>query len=330
MVAETEALPVPKGRKKHRRRWRKQLSRQVQYLALRVGHAVVSRLPLPLGRALAWTVGTATYLLLRHERAIALHNLTCAFGDSKSERERRRIARASFQSTAQTFIEWIIIRRWSEQRVARKFSGLVEAAQKMRSRAGPRGVVGYTYHLGNWEVLSFVYGHANPDFLVSVAKPTKFPKTQAFLHALRSTPGASLYYTDETPRKMIRALRDGRLLGFLPDQDLRTNKGIFVDFFGRPAYSVTLPASLARKEKAQYFSCALVREGKGFRYLEVGPEEFPWSDSEEDDVRAITERWTGHLEEMIREYPEQWIWYYPRWRTKPERARKHFKRGRSS
>ena len=193
-------------------------------------------------------------------------------------------------------------------------------------KATGSGVVGLTAHFGNWELLLFFCGHFTPGLLVGIAKRAKFERTHEFLHSLRSTNGIDIVYTDESPRKLIRALRNGKLLGFLPDQDLRTNKGVFVDFFGKPAYTVTMPVRLAFQVGAKMLLCGLVRQGKSFRFFYHLPFDIPRSADEDADVARVTQHWSHLLEAEIRKLPEQWLWFDPRWRTPLERPRRHFRR----
>jgi KDO2-lipid IV(A) lauroyltransferase len=138
--------------------------------------------------------------------------------------------------------------------------------------------------------------------------------------------GLDMVYTDESPRKLIRALKNGQVLGLLPDQDLRTNSGIFVDFFGMPAYTVTMPARLARQLGVKMGLCCLLREGKGFRLVYHPPFDIPRTSDETADIAGATQMWSHLLESEIRKRPEQWVWFYPRWRTPLERPRRHFRR----
>jgi Kdo2-lipid IVA lauroyltransferase/acyltransferase len=312
-----------KGKKRKRSRLRKVVSRNIGYAVLRAFHAVVSRLPLRAGRAFSWVAGTIAYALCTRERKIALDALGRVYSSERSPAEIRALARDVFRHTASIGIDWMILRRWSREKIARTFPDLVDDAlrahEKVKSAGG--GMVAITAHLGNWEILSLVCAHFAPGLLVPIAQRLYFQKYQDFLHHLRTSHGNQVIYTDESPRKMIRALRDGCLLGFLPDQDVRTNRGVFVDFFGLPTWTVTFPVGLARREGVKMFFAVVVREGRGFRLIHRGPFDVLSTNDEDADLLAGTQLWTRVLEEEIRKHPEQWSWLHPRWRTKPEKPR---------
>jgi KDO2-lipid IV(A) lauroyltransferase len=272
-----------------------------------------------------WLAGTAAFSLVRNERRIAIENLTRVFGDELSPSQIRKVARGVFRHLAIASIEWMILRRWPREKLRSTFAEVGETLERIEQavRQGDVGVVGITAHLGNWELLNLFFATFTPGLVISVAKRAKFPPTHRFLHELRCVSGVDVYYTDESPRKMIRALKEGRLVGFLPDQELRTNGGIFVKFFDKPAYTPVFPVRLARKVGARMGFSALVRQGKSFKLFYDGPYEIPCTEDEENDLMHGTELWSRNLEDGIRKHPEQWIWLYQRWHSSPDRPRRH-------
>src|SRR5262249_47448483 len=154
-------------RKRRRSRFRKKISRHFGYFWIRVFHAVVSRLPFGVGRGLCWVLGTAAYYLAHRERKIALQSLTRVYGTERSAKEIRTLAREVFRHTASTIIDWIILRRWSREKLLKKFSPLVEQCHRVdrEIRASGPGGIAITGHFGNWELLSFFFNLACPGCL---------------------------------------------------------------------------------------------------------------------------------------------------------------------
>lgn len=317
---------TPEGSK---RRWRRAISHHTGYVAARCLVAFVSRLPLGVARGLAAGLGSIAYWTARHSRRTAIANLTHAFGAERSPAEIRRLARRVFRHQAIVFAEWLVLRRWPAARLRAAFPEAVAAAERFAAevRAAGGGVSGVTAHFGNWEVLSLLVGHVAPGLLSPVARKPRFEKYQGLLHELRSTPGLELIYTDTSVRPFIRALRAGRLLGFLPDHDVRTNGALFVEYFGRPAFTATLPVQLARKLGLKMTFVLLAREGRDFRLIHRGLFDVPRTGDEEADLHAGTQHWTRLLEEEVRARPEQWLWTHDRWQTTPESPRTHLGRG---
>ena len=113
-------------------------------------------------------------------------------------------------------------------------------------------------------------------------------------------------------------------LSFLADQDAG-ERGMFVDFFGRPASTHKAIAILALEHQAPVVVGYARRIGPGFRY-EVGctevfdPAEFTGTAA---DAQLLTQRYTAALETIIRRDPDQYLWLHRRWKhqPKPKKAR---------
>jgi KDO2-lipid IV(A) lauroyltransferase len=113
------------------------------------------------------------------------------------------------------------------------------------------------------------------------------------------------------------------VLATLGDQDAGP-KGLFVDFFGRPASTHKAVALLALEHHVPLVVIGTPRVGEPMRYhitVEdvILPEEYEW---QPDAVRAITQRFTDALERIIRRYPEQYLWLHRRWKNQPPRRTK--------
>ncbi len=188
--------------------------------------------------------------------------------------------------------------------------------------------MGLTAHLGNWELLSFFCSRFTPGLLVSVANRIYFPPYHDFMHRLRKEAGLDIFYNDESARKAIRAIRNGHLLGLLPDHEVRTNSSVFVDFLGLPAQTATFPVQLARKLGVKMTLVFLVREGDTYRVIHRDLFDVPCTNDETGDLLSGTAKWSQMLEEEILPRPAQWSWTHNRWHSTPERPRRHLDRGR--
>jgi KDO2-lipid IV(A) lauroyltransferase len=260
-------------------------------------------------------VGTLASRLARVSRRRALENLEHAFAGEKTPRELRRICRGVFRTTAINVLELLVIHRWSPEKIRRVF-GLAADFQRLQDTCAG-GTVGVTGHFGSWELQAVLFGCYHPGRLRPVAKRIYFEKFQSLVERFRQKAGLEVIYTDESPRRLVEALEAGKLLGMLPDQNLKAVSGVFVEFFGRPAYTSTAPVHLALTTGSRLVATYLVREGGRFRVL---IHEIPLQKTgrREEDLRENTRRWTRVFEEEIRRYPDQWVWFHRRWRTRPE------------
>ena len=120
-----------------------------------------------------------------------------------------------------------------------------------------------------------------------------------------------------SPKKILKILRRNEMLGILADQDMDSVDGVFVDFFGQPAYTPKAPVAIALASKAPLVPCFMIREEKGHRLIIEDPVELEEKGSREETIAFNTEKWSKIIESCIKRYPEQWVWMHRRWKTKP-------------
>ena len=126
----------------------------------------------------------------------------------------------------------------------------------------------------------------------------------------------NVIYRDESPRKILKVLKENRIVGIVADQDVESVEGVFVDFFGHPAYTPAGPAALARASGASLIPVLIMRENGKHSLVVEKPIELADTGDKEKDLVENTRRWSSVIESYIRKYPEQWVWLHRRWKTK--------------
>ncbi len=306
------------------------LLHRIEYLAARIAGLLLAPLPAGLAANIGAVAGILASRLFPVRRRTLVHNLRIAFGDQLDDSERRRIAREAYKSLAMTAVETMMLqhrgRNWVRQRIVAVENG--EVLDELRERHG--SFLGVTAHLGNWELLGAYWGATRE--LSTLAKPLHNPPMQAFVERTRARHGLQIIWTD-TPspaRAILRALRDGRIVNVLPDQDMG-HEGVFVDFFGRPASTTTAPAFFAIRTGKPIVPGFLVREGPTRHRVviakPVDPADFAHIEPMEERVRAVTQAYTRTIEDMVRLYPAQYFWFHRRWKTTPEEVQRKKEKG---
>ncbi len=260
-------------------------------------------------------LGSLAYRLLPAARGRALTHLSYALGQSSSEEQIRRIALESFQNLILNFLECGRFASIEHKRLLEKIEvdgwEHVEAAHQ----AG-RGGIFVTGHIGNWE-LSGAYVALRGYPMNAVARRIYLEPLNQRLTELRARMGVRTLYRDGTMRSMIRCLQNNQFLAILPDQDVKRVQGIFVDFFGRPAYTPVGPALLGLASGSPILIARGVRQGNR-HLLTIDPPIFAdRAAPREEEVKRLVTLYTNRLEAFIREYPSQWVWTHRRWRTQP-------------
>jgi len=184
-------------------------------------------------------------------------------------------------------------------------------------RAG-KGVVLLTPHMGSFEVTAQAVAQdlaAAHGPITVLYRPARKEALRQVMDQSRARPGvATAPATLAGVRQMIRALRRGEAVGLLPDQVPPEGMGVWVPFFGRPAYTMTLAARLVQQTGAVPLLIWGERLARGAGYAvrvsELG-EALPTSDATQAESAAIINR---AMERLIRQCPQQYLWGYNRYK----------------
>jgi len=253
----------------------------------------------------------------------SLADLQHAFPDA-SEEERIEIVRRSYRNAGRSLVEIMRLQYLGRDELfSRIDADSFEPLERVFARG--RGALILTSHLGAWELLASYMVHRLDRPFNAIVHRQRFEPYNQLLHSLRDKgAGARILYQDLGGRPILQALRDNQPVGVLGDLDMPKLKGVFVDFFGRPTYTPVGPAALARASGAGMVPIIIHwnRGGDGGgaprHRLRVLPEvELVRTGDRHADIRENTQRWSRVIEGVVRENPEQWVWYHDRWRTRP-------------
>jgi len=269
---------------------------------------LVGKLPLPLLHALGSVLGWATYGMSPTYRRNLRANLRQAgYTDA---RVRREAIAAAGKMLCELPALWF--RPQSEvAALVREVHGLDEALA-MHSRGHP--LLFLTPHIGCFEITAqYVSPHVP---LTVLYRPPKQSWLEPLMMEGRSRPNLRLAPADMSGvRAIFRALKDGEAVGFLPDQVPGEGEGEWAEFFGRPAYTMTLAAKLAEREGVGCFLAFGRRLPRGRGYA-VSLRPLP----QKLEGETATRRLNRALEELVRECPGQYLWSYNRYKV-PKGAR---------
>lgn len=277
--------------------------------------AALGRLPLPVGLWLGRRLGDVMYATLSHRRRLALDNLRRAYPALPS-RERARLARRAAQHLGMTMIELTRLLARPLDVTLERID--LEGVEHLRAVMAAHGrALLLTAHLGNWELLAAA--HRLTGFPLSiVVRPLDVPWLDALAERLRARTGVELIDKRGALRRVLEALRRGRMIGILLDQNTARREGVFVDFFGRAASTSRSVALLALRTQTPVVPVFIRRAPGGRHTVLIHPAlDLPGRNGPGAAVGELTARCTQAIERAIREAPEQWLWSHDRWRTRP-------------
>ena len=177
------------------------------------------------------------------------------------------------------------------------------------ARAAGKGIVFLTPHLGCFEIIA-QYLSTLEDITVLYRAP-KFPALQRLILMGRKRPQLHLAPADLSGvRSLIKALKKGQMVGMLPDQAPKTGEGVWLDFFGKPAYTMTLAARLTETGATPLMVWGeRLPGGRGFRLRFSEPSTPLTGDTIERAAQINRE-----VEQLIRQCPSQYLWGYNRYK----------------
>ena len=312
---------TPLRRFRHLRQTR-ELRHFLSYLFCRALLAILAALPRRAGQGIGRACGHLFHAVSPRHRNIARANVERAFGAALTSRERARLARASFVHAGMIMADAAYFRRCARLPLERL--AVYEGTEHLlAAAAGKRGVLVFSGHFGHWELVGLLQPRIGVPFSM-VVRPLDNGRLDTFLSGLRCVTGNELISKYAAARGVLRALRPGRAVGLMIDQNVRGEGGLFVDFFGTPASTTPALAIFALKTGAPMvpmFSYPLEDGRLLIRYGE--PIAAARRGTLAEDVLAITQQCTRRLEEEIRRRPDCWLWMHNRWRTRPSPALPH-------
>jgi len=288
------------------------------YVSLRLFHAIVHMFPIDMNLRTARLLGYLWYRFSSRHRERAMENLRKSFGTERSETDMQRLALRSMQQMAMMAMEVLfeprLISEWTWPRYIR-LRGLQEA---LRILLEHRGCILLTGHYGNWELLGFTLASLGFD-MVAVMRPLDNEFLNEWLVDIRERRGLRLLYKKGVARSADEVLDSGAGLCFIADQNAG-RKGVFVDFFGRPASTYKSIGLLAIRHHVPIIVGCARRLSDRFEYeihvnRVIRPSE--WADRP-DELLWITQEYTRAIEEFIRVDPGQYLWVHRRWKTRPK------------
>ena len=287
------------------------------YLVVRFLVCVIQALSYRAACCLADGLAWLAYHLDRRHRLVADDNLKHAFGEQYNAAQRDRMVRAVYRHFCRLVVEMIHIPRGLSVASWRQRLELVRGDRIVGGLLAGRPLLIVTGHFGNWEMAGYALGLFGFT-TYAIARRIDNPYLDRFLARFRQRTGQAILDKNDDYDRITRVLQTGGVIATLGDQDAG-QKGLFVDFFGRPASTHKAVALLALEFNVPMLVVGTPKVGEPMKYQIVAedlilPEEYA---GRPDAVRAITQRFTSALERLVRRHPEQYFWLHRRWKHQP-------------
>jgi KDO2-lipid IV(A) lauroyltransferase len=253
--------------------------------------------------------GCLAWYLIRERREVARINLAKCF-PQMPEAERERLAQAHFRAFCRSFVDRALL--WWAPRARIERLVAIEGLEHLRAVMGKQPVILLVPHFVGLDAgATRLTCEAD---MVGIFANQKDPKFNQLLARGRSRFGDQrLVSRQEGVRPTLRAVREGRPLYYLPDQDYGPRDAVFLPFFGVPAATITGLSRLAQAAGARVLPCVTEMLPGGYR-LRIEP---AWDNFPSEDAIADTRRMNDYIERRVLEMPAQYFWMHKRFKTRP-------------
>jgi len=252
-----------------------------------------------IGRLAGWLSPRRHEILKRIQKALGVSRVEAA-----------QIYRRMFLNLGMTVAEFFRLPRMTEEELRDQV--MIEGLEHSPPSGTP--FIALVTHTGNWEWLAAatpaLIGHP----LTVVVKALKPDSLNRWVLRTRGRWGTRFLDRHGSARDLIKVIKAGEGLGFILDQNTKRNRGVFVDFFGTPACTTDGLSQIAALTGVDTFP-VFCRRMEDHRLLVTIQAPIPAPPRTPEGILAHTRLCTRHIEDYVREHPEQWIWMHRRWKT---------------
>ncbi len=261
-------------------------------------------------------LGSIWYMVDPKHKNIAMTNIGFAFPEM-SEQERKMIIKENFKVLGTTLANFPRISKLNKTNINEIVTFEGTENYEIAKKRG-KGVFILTSHLGNWELAAAAQS-IRCDGLIAVAKDIHNPYIDRYIKSMRNHAGIDIVKPRNSVFRLLRAVKHGKTIAMLIDQNTLRHEAVFVKFFGKPAATQYAMALMALKTGAAVVPGYIIKNPAGSGYT-IRYEE-PVILKNEDDKDLAVLRWTQYfttlIEKHIKASPEQWFWVHNRFKTEP-------------
>lgn len=292
------------------------------YIIIRLFGFFVRLLPYPMIHALGKISGSVLYHSHTSFRKKAMSNLAIAYGETLSEKERKKIAKRVFCNLVITCLEFFRLDK-------KHLDSLIIPSNPepvLKLHAEKQGMVFFSGHQANWEVPFLAVTNAcGPG--VAIGRPIKNRFLYRWVLKVREMCGGKIVMPRHALKEGLKALRQGRFIGIVGDQALPESDYSY-PLFGTRAWTTTAPALLAYKTQSPII-VAITKRWKG-KYI-VHASDPIWPNTQtpiKEEVKRLMDETLKIFEQSIRDCPEQWMWVHDRWKQQGvDHVKKKYRHG---
>ncbi|RMA97781.1 lysophospholipid acyltransferase family protein [Hydrogenothermus marinus] len=285
----------------------------MSYLLAKSFFSIVSKLERDKNLKIGESIGSL-FWNLGYRKKVILKNLDIAFPE-KTLDWKLNIGKKSLQNLGRVLTEFPKIPEYIKTGYIEEIFEIKKGKELLEKEEGKILV---SAHIGNWELAGAGLSY-NIEGMVSLAYRMKNKKLNDLITKIRQDSGIKIIFHNQPLKDFLKALKEKKTISFLVDQNTLTHRGIFVDFFGLEASTVTFPAKLALKfNKDIIFGYSYYDKNTKKVFLELENIDFEKTGDYEKDLKNLVQAYTKKVEKAVKKHPEQYFWTHKRWKTRPK------------
>ena len=273
---------------------------------------ILNHVPEKAAFKIAELMGRLFFVFGRQTREATVNSIKTAFPDWDDAKV-VTTARSAFIHQAKNLVELLRYPLLSASDIKRKVKFAGEENLRLALSRG-KGVILLVAHIGNWELLGATLGLTGQR-VYSFFLDARIDAIGELLNGIRESKGIKLIPRAEL-KKSVKCLKTNSLLGVIADQDGGEN-GVYTKFFGRIVSAPRGPAALAHGTGATILPNFMIRNADDtYTMIYQKPIILQKSGHKEADMKKYTDMFIDIYERIVRQYPEQWLWMYDRWKER--------------
>ena len=289
---------------------------EIPYQALRAVIRLIRCLPYNLVVNLFRFIGIIMWLIDPFHRKVATVQIRTALGIENPW----RLVLKVFMNQTEIIVDTIRYAFMSDEEIRSRI--VVEGKEHVdEALASGRGLMMFTGHIGNWEILGHMKKVVGTEFY-AMADIRKNPKLEAIVNGIRDRCGATVLPPTGTFHMLINELKKCKtIVGMIIDMRGDQKDDLFCDIFGMPAPSKSAPASIALIGNALVMPVYTIKQkGTYHWYFAKAVDAAQYGDGDEA-IQKLSDFMQSWVASVVREHPEHWFWLYSRWLKRSDMRR---------
>ncbi len=270
-------------------------------------------MPLKLALWFGRRLGDIAFFVLKIRRDVVMKNLSFAFSN-KNPDELFDIARRTYQNFGMSMVELLSFPKLNNSSFKKnfEFEGTEFLDELLMQK---KGAVLVGAHFGSWELQgAAICNKGYPMDVLAIRQHNYY--VDALLSFYRRSKRIGIIQLKMALRDGLKAIKNGRFVAILSDQDAGRRDGVFVDFFNRLASTPQGPAAFALHTDVPVVIGFCIRQKSFMKHkIKFISVDFKKSGNYENDIKMLMSKCTKILEGFIKKYPDHWFWFHKRWKT---------------